>query len=90
MPYSDNVHDAIDIDMRVWLVILSALAVTLIIAYLSTRILSRNVVLLREFALSCCLRWKSQGGLRIPRNELGDISVKSSNSIMTATRVSKQ
>ena len=74
MPYSDNVHDAIDIDMRVWLVILSALAVTLIIAYLSTRILSRNVVLLREFAYNAASGGKVREDYEFPRNELGDIS----------------
>lgn len=74
MPYSDNVHDAIDIDMRVWLVILSALAVTLTIAYLSTRILSRNVVLLREFAYNAASGGKVREDYEFPRNELGDIS----------------
>lgn len=74
MPYSDNVHDAIDIDMRVWLVILSALAVTLIIAYLSTRVLSRNVVLLREFAYNAAAGGKVKKDYEFPRNELGDIS----------------
>lgn len=74
MPYSDNVHDAIDIDMMVWVVIIGALAVTLIIAYLSTRVLSRNVVLLREFAYNAASGGKVREDYEFPKNELGDIS----------------
>lgn len=74
MPYSDSVHDAIDIDSTVWLVILLTLAGTLVIAYISTRALSRNIVLLREFASNAAAGRKVKEDYEFPRNELGDIS----------------
>ncbi|MCM1355788.1 MAG: ATP-binding protein [Staphylococcus sp.] len=74
MPYNESVHDAIDIDETVWFIILGALVVTLLIAYYSTRVLSRNIVLLREFAHNASAGKKVREDLDFPRNELGDIS----------------
>lgn len=74
MPYSEHVHDAIDIDHTVWIIIVIALIATLIIAYFATRVLSRNVVLLREFAYNAASGGKVREDYEFPRNELGDIS----------------
>lgn len=74
MPYSDNVHDAIDVDSTVWLVILLCLATTLIVTYYFTRMLSRNVVLLKDFAYRATTGGKFTGEDKFPKNELGDIS----------------
>lgn len=74
LPYSDSVHDAIDIDSTVWLVILLVLSGTLVIAYFSTRALSRNVVILREFATNAAAGKEVKEDYEFPRNELGDIS----------------
>lgn len=74
MPYSASVHDIIDIDSSVWVVILLSLMVTLIVAYLSTRVLSRNIILLREFAYNAASGGAVKKEYNFPRNELGDIS----------------
>ncbi len=74
MPYSENVHDAIDVDGIVWLVILVCLLVTLVVTFYFTRMLSRNVVLLKDFAYRAVTGGRFTGEDKFPRNELGDIS----------------
>lgn len=74
MPYSDNVHDAIDVDSTVWLVIIGCLLTTLLVTYYLTRILSRNVILLKDFAYRATTGGRFTGEDKFPRNELGDIS----------------
>lgn len=74
MPYSDNVHDAIDVDSTVWLVIIGCLLTTLLVTFYFTRMLSRNVVLLKDFAYRASTGGRFTDEDRFPRNELGDIS----------------
>lgn len=74
MPYNESVHDFIDMDDTVWLIILIALVVTVIVAYLSTRVLSRNVVMLRNFAHNIVSGEEVEEDYDFPKNELGDIS----------------
>lgn len=74
MPYSDNVHDAIDVDTTVWLVIIGCLLTTLLVTYYFTSILSRNVVLLKDFAYRAMTGGRISGEDKFPRNELGEIS----------------
>lgn len=74
MPYSDNVHDAIDVDTTVWLVIIGCLLTTLLVTYYFTSILSRNVVLLKDFAHRATTGGRFTGEDKFPRNELGEIS----------------
>lgn len=74
MPYSDNVHDAIDVDTTVWLVIIGCLLTTLLVTYYFTNILSRNVVLLKDFAYRATTGGRFTGEDKFPRNELGEIS----------------
>lgn len=74
MPYSDNVHDAIDVDTTVWLVIIGCLLTTLLVTYYFTSILSRNVVLLKDFAYRAMTGGRFSGEDKFPRNELGEIS----------------
>lgn len=74
MPYSDNVHDAIDVDTTVWLVIIGCLLTTLLVTYYFTSILSRNVVLLKDFAYRATTGGRFTGEYKFPRNELGEIS----------------
>lgn len=74
MPYSDNVHDAIDVDTTVWLVIIGCLLTTLLVTYYFTSILSRNVVLLKDFAYRATTGRRFSGEDKFPRNELGEIS----------------
>ncbi|MDE6173950.1 MAG: hypothetical protein K2F88_00095 [Duncaniella sp.] len=74
LPYSDNVHDAIDVDSTVWLVIIGCLLTTLLVTYYFTRMLSRNVVLLKDFAYRASTGGRFTGEDKFPRNELGDIS----------------
>lgn len=74
MPYSDNAHDAIDVDTTVWLVIIGCLLTTLLVTYYFTSILSRNVVLLKDFAYRATTGGRFSGEDKFPRNELGEIS----------------
>lgn len=74
MPYSEHVHDAIDIDDTVWLIIVAALIVTLIVAYLATKQLSRNIRLLRDFANNAAAGGNVKMDYEFPNNELGEIS----------------
>lgn len=74
MPYSEDVHDAIAIDSTVWIVILLCLLATLVVTYFSTRVLSRNIMLLRDFATRAATGGRFTGMDKFPRNELGDIS----------------
>lgn len=74
MPYSEHVHDVIDIDDTMWIVIVVALIITLIVAYFATKQLSRTVVLLRDFANSAASGGKVKEDYEFPNNELGEIS----------------
>lgn len=74
MPYNKEVHDVLEIDQKVWLVIILCLALTLIVTYFSTRVLSRNVVLLKDFAYRAATGGHFTGVDDFPKNELGDIS----------------
>jgi len=74
MPYNKDVHEALVIDRRVWIVIAVCLAVTLIVIFISTRALSRNILLLKDFAYRAATGGRFTGEDSFPRNELGDIS----------------
>ncbi|MCM1076404.1 MAG: HAMP domain-containing histidine kinase [Bacteroides sp.] len=74
MPYNDQVHDVIDIDHAVWLIIGLSFIAILIIVYFATRVLSRNVLRLREFAMNAISGETVKEDYEFPRNELGDIS----------------
>ena len=74
MPYSREVDDAINIDATVWLVIGGCLLTTLLITYYFTRMLSRNVTLLKDFTYRAVSGGRFTGLDKFPKNELGDIS----------------
>lgn len=74
MPYSREVNDAINIDATVWLVIAGCLLSTLFITFYFTRMLSRNVTLLKEFTYRAVSGGRFTGLDKFPKNELGDIS----------------
>lgn len=74
LPYDTNVDDAIEIDTTVWLIILSCMVVTLFVSYYFTRMLTRSVTLLKDFAYRASTGGRFTGLDKFPRNELGDIS----------------
>lgn len=74
IPYGDDLKDAMTIDSSMWLVILCSLIVTLLVTYYITRILARNVTLLKDFTYRAVSGGKFTGMDKFPRNELGDIS----------------
>lgn len=74
MPYTEKLHDAIDIDSQVWIVIAGCLLLTLFVTYYSTRMLTRSVTLLKDFAYRAATGTRFTGLDKFPRNELGDIS----------------
>ncbi len=74
MPYNEEVHDQIDIDSSVWLVIILCLTITLVVVYFSTRAFSHNIVLLRDFAYRASTGGHFTGLDDFPKDELGDIS----------------
>ncbi|MDE6390416.1 MAG: hypothetical protein K2L26_03260 [Duncaniella sp.] len=74
IPYSQSVDDAINIDSTVWWVILGCLLTTLVVTYYFTRMLSRNVTLLKDFTYRAVSGGTFTGMDKFPKNELGDIS----------------
>lgn len=74
LPYDADVSDAIDIDKTVWLVIGGCLFLTLFVVYYFTRMLTRSVTLLKDFAYRAATGGHFTGLDKFPRNELGDIS----------------
>lgn len=74
LPFDANVSDAIDVDSTVWLVIGACMLVTLIVTYYFTRMLTRSVTLLKDFAYRAATGGHFTGYDKFPRNELGDIS----------------
>lgn len=74
IPFNSEVQDAIDINGQVWLVIGGCLIVTLLVTYYFTRMLSRNVRLLKDFTYRAVSGGKFTGLDKFPKNELGDIS----------------
>lgn len=74
IPYSSEVDDAINVDSTVWLVIMACMLVTLLVTYYFTRMLSRNVRLLKDFSYRAVSGGHFTGMDKFPHNELGDIS----------------
>lgn len=74
LPYDADVSDAIDIDSAVWFVIGGCMIFTLIVVYYFTRMLTRSVTLLKDFAYRAASGGHFTGLDKFPRNELGDIS----------------
>lgn len=74
MPYDSEYDDAIQVDSTVWLVILACMGVTLVVTYYFTRMLTRSVKLLKDFAYRAATGGRFTGIDKFPRNELGDIS----------------
>lgn len=74
LPFDADVSDAIDVDSTVWLVIGACMLITLIITYYFTRMLTRSVTLLKDFAYRAATGGHFTGYDKFPRNELGDIS----------------
>jgi len=74
IPYNQTVDDAINIDSTVWWVILGCLLTTLVVTYYFTRMLSRNVTLLKDFTYRAVSGGTFTGMDKFPKNELGDIS----------------
>lgn len=74
LPFDADVSDAIDVDSSVWIVIGACLLLTLFITYYFTRMLTRSVTLLKDFAYRAATGGHFTGYDKFPRNELGDIS----------------
>lgn len=74
MPMTRDIHDEIDIDPTVWAVIILAVIVALSVVWFSTRMLSRSITLLNDFAYRASTGGYFTGLDKFPHNELGDIS----------------
>lgn len=74
MPYTPDIDDAINIDSTVWFVIIMCLLAVLLVTYYSTRVLTRNIHLLKDFAFRVTTGGKFTDLDKFPHNELGDIS----------------
>lgn len=74
MPYVSDFDDAIEVDSTVWLVIIICVIITLLVTYYFTRVLTRSVKLLKDFAYRAATGAQFTGVDNFPRNELGDIS----------------
>lgn len=74
MPYNERIHDELDIDSTVWIVMAVSFLVTLLVTYFSLRRLTRSVTLLKDFAYHATSGGYFTGLDKFPSNELGDIS----------------
>lgn len=74
LPFDTRVSNAIDVDSTVWMVIGICMLITMFITYYFTRMLTRNVTLLKDFAYRAVTGGHFTGYDKFPRNELGDIS----------------
>lgn len=74
MPYNKKIHDALNIDSTVWLVMLACFLLTMIITYFSLKRLTRSVTLLKDFAYRAATGIHFTGVDKFPSNELGEIS----------------
>lgn len=74
MPYNEKIHDAIDIDSTVWIVIVASFLLTMVVTYFSLKRLTRSVTLLKDFAYRAASGAYFTGMDKFPSNELGDIS----------------
>lgn len=74
MPLTSTINRAIAVDPTVWIIIVALFVVSTGVAYLSTRFLTRNVLLLRQFAQRAAHGEKFDDDIDFPHDELGDIS----------------
>lgn len=74
MPMTRGIHNELTIDTTVWLVIITVIIIALAIVWFFTRMLSRSVTLLNDFAYRAATGGTFTGLDKFPHNELGDIS----------------
>ncbi len=74
MPYTISIYDAIAFDPRMWIVIGVLVLVVTVVAYYSTRLLTRNITLLQAFARRASRGETFKDIDRFSHDELGDIS----------------
>lgn len=74
MPYNDAIVNAVGVDNMVWLMVFLLVVAVLVITYYSTRLVTRNVELLRKFATRAAKGDQFNDMEKFPHNELGDIS----------------
>ena len=74
MPYTLDITDAIGLDPSMWILIIGLCVVVTVVAYYSTRVLTRNITLLQQFANRAVKGESFQGLDDFPHDELGDIS----------------
>lgn len=74
MPYNISVAEAINSDIYIWIIILALLVVITILIYLTTRHITRNVKLLKDFADRAANDRDFLIYNDFPNDELGDIS----------------
>lgn len=75
MPLTLGISNAIATDPMIWVIIVSLVIVSTLVAFYSTRFLSRNVTLLREFARKASKGMSGKVDIdSFPHDELGDIS----------------
>lgn len=73
MPLS-NISEAASIGGDIWIVVIILTIVTTIVTYLSTRFLTRNILLLRDFATRAANGERFENIDRFSNDEVGDIS----------------
>ena len=74
MPYTSALSRELSVDSGMWLLIFAMAIGATVFAYFTTRILSRNVMLLHDFAAKAAAGEPLPKIESFPHNELGDIS----------------
>ena len=74
MPYTVSLAEALAPDRTMWIVILIFAITVTIIAFISTRYLSKNVRLLHKFAKLATSETQLDANYEFPKDELGEVS----------------
>lgn len=74
MPLTLTIADAVAINTDIWFLLAGLLAVSTVIIFYSTRFLSRNILMMRNFARQASKGESIDVNYDFPHDELGDIS----------------
>lgn len=74
MPFTFSISNAITVGKGLWVLVAILTAVATVVVWFATRLVARNITLLRDFARRAADGQPVTGINRLPHDELGDIS----------------
>ena len=74
LPLTTSVEDALKSHIHLWYIAIAIVLIVTLVAYYSTRLLTRNILILRDFARKASSGEPIDSNYDFPHDELGDIS----------------